>query len=85
MSIHWPVTQVRKSNCGEGLGTRATGRPEPVTASSTLLLPDGKKRENKFLWVAPCIHSANSKCLTETDNSNKFKHYIKNIGNKRKA
>lgn len=44
-SIRWPVTHVRKSNCGEGLGTRATGSPEPVTASSTLLLP---KETRKF-------------------------------------
>ena len=42
-STRWPVTQVKKSNLWEGLGTRETGSPEPVTANSTLLLPKGNQ------------------------------------------
>lgn len=39
----WLIKQGGNSNWSDGLGTRDTGRPEPVTASSTLLLPTKKK------------------------------------------
>lgn len=47
LSTRPPIAQVGKSNVSEGLGTRDTGSPEPVTASSTLLLPM-TQRENSF-------------------------------------
>lgn len=61
MSLRLPATHVRKLNRSEGWGTRSTGNPAPVTASSTLLSP---KEKGAFQIKHQCDLSSNNQWIS---------------------